>query len=157
IVSCRRARLLLAAFSLAALLRAQEPAVDPDAPAAPTAEQAEFDALVARLVAPLQPDLVRAAVHHPRIADAGAAQGLATHLTAQGGAAAAAGLFDLANHVDPEVRVAALRGLATVGLRVPGAAEAARTALRDFAPEVRLAAIAALGALGGGEDVGALL
>ena len=146
-------RRLFAGLALAVCICGQQPATDPDG-AAPSAAAVELEALLVRLVDPLPPGLVQAAVRHPLVVgDPGAAQSLVAHLTARRGAAALAGLRTLASHKSPEVRIAALGGVATLGLRGAGAAERARDGLRDFTPEVRLAAIAALGAVGEATDV----
>jgi len=147
-------RRLLAGLALAACVSAQRPATDPDAPPPPSAAEVELEALLARLTAPLQQELVQAAVRQPLVVgDGGAAQSLVAHLKARGGAVALAGLLVLATHQSPEVRIAALGGIASLGMRGAGAAECARDALRDLTPEVRLAAIAALGAVGEAGDV----
>src|SRR5262245_23458059 len=92
------ARLVLAGLGLASLLAAQEPSAPPAGPAAPSPEDAECDALLARLVAPLQPELVHAAIHHPHAADSAAAQSLVERLVVQRGVAAAQGLLELTAH-----------------------------------------------------------
>jgi HEAT repeat protein len=151
----------LAGILFAGLLRAQTPtAAQAKAAAAAAnaeAEAAEFEALLAHLIAPLQPELVRAAVRHPRAKDAGAARELLMHLTVHGGAAAIEGLVALAGHSEVEVRVAALRGIATLGFRGAEVTAGLRTALWDSEAEVRCAAIAALGAVGEADDVANLI
>jgi HEAT repeat protein len=121
------------------------------------AEAAEFEALLAHLIAPLQPELVRAALRHPRVADAGAARELLMHLTVHGGAAAVEGLAALAGHKETEVRVAALNGIAALGFRSAEGTVAVRTALWDSEAEVRHAAAAALGTVGEADDVASLI
>jgi hypothetical protein len=73
------------------------------------------------------------------------------------GCAALEGLEAFVGHEDRGVREAAFRALSTVGLRHGALAARARAALTDPCTNVRLAALEALGALGSGEDVPALL
>src|SRR5262245_17387774 len=101
----------LAGILMSGLLGAQTQAAAQNVAAATAkaeAAAAEFEALLAQLIAPLQPELVRAAIRHPRAADAGAARELLMHLTVHGGAAAIEGLVALAGHREAEIRVAAL-------------------------------------------------
>ncbi|HEX6812597.1 MAG TPA: HEAT repeat domain-containing protein [Planctomycetota bacterium] len=142
---------LAVGIALAGLGPAQSPAPGPDA------EAVEFVALLKRLVPPLKQAVVQAAVHHPHVADMAAAQGLITHLTAHRGVVAVQGILGLASHDSPEVRTEALRAIATLALRVDGAADGARMALRDISDEVRLAAIATLGVVGEARDIPDLL
>lgn len=138
---------LLAALVLAGAAR-------PQTPAQRRAEEArDFEALLATLVAPLDPALVGAAVRHARVRDAEAAHGLIVHLSVHRGPGALEGFVVLTGHGDQAVRVAALRAIATVGLRSTDALEAVRGRVRDFDTEVHKAAIAALGVVGQADDV----
>jgi hypothetical protein len=103
------------------------------------------------------PELVQAAVRHPHVADSAVAQGLIAHLIAQGGVVAVQGVLVLSSHDSPDVRAAALGAVATLGLRVAGAADRARDALLDARVEVKLAAITALGVVGEAGDMAELL
>lgn len=145
------ARVALAGIVSIGLLAAQPP-VDQRGK-----EEAEFQALVGRLTPPLQPQLVGQAVRHPRTADGEAARRLVLHLQVHGGSAAVHGLLALATHSDPEVRLAVLRGVKTLGMRAASVVEVVRAAMDDLEPAVRRAAIEALGRVGEADDVAVLI
>jgi len=82
---------------------------------------------------------------------------LAGAMSSLGGHACAAGLRTLVRHRDPDVRAAALRGVAQLRLRAATDMDVVRAARDDRDPAVRDAAYAAIGVVGDATDVPALL
>jgi hypothetical protein len=115
------------------------------------------DAFFARLGDPPDLDVVEALVHDARVEDAPTAERLAEELASRGGYASAQGLLDLVRHRDASVRLAALRGIASVAIRRTEGVESVRAALRDADADVRSAACIALGQVGGAGDLPQIL
>jgi hypothetical protein len=115
------------------------------------------DALLAAVGTPASERAVRAALDDRRFEEPAQALRLAATLRVSGGVAAADGLRRLVASRHPEVRRAALEGLAELGLRSREVVRDVRKAADDPDATVRLAVIGALGRVGDGRDVEGLL
>jgi hypothetical protein len=102
-------------------------------------------------------DAVRALARKAQFSDEMTARRFAVTMATHGGYACAAALRTLIRHRTPEVRVAALRGIAKLKFRVADGMDAVREALADQESVVRDAAVAAIGAVGDASDVPTLL
>lgn len=136
-----------------ALATAPRAVAQGDAPAAGGAGSG----LTSAIGDPPRLELVSVLVRDPRLADPATARAVAEGLASRGGYAVAQGLLVLVRHRDAAVRMAALRGIAEVGLRRADGLIWVRKALRDTEPLVRSAAFEAIGAVGDASDVPVLL
>lgn len=106
---------------------------------------------------PAQQEAVGEHVARAMSAGVDEAKEVAAALRFAGGIHATEGLCTLTRHRELAVRVAALEGLAGVRVRSRQAVERVRRATRAFHEEERCAAIRALGSLGAGSDMEALI
>ncbi len=120
----------------------------------PAAPDPVVEARLAKLSSPPAPREVADLVRLPSVKEApSAALRVVAVLWHAGGYAAAKGLRTLSTHDDASVRVAALTGVAHVGLRVAEGTDAVRRALSSRSLDERIAAFEAIGRVGDAQDV----
>lgn len=119
-----------------------------------------LEALLARVVAPAPADVVADLLALPEAGEAEPALRIVGALWHAGGPHAADALRDFVTHEDAQVREAALRGVAVIGLRGTAASRREvhlRRALSDEDPRVQRAAYEALARVGGPDDIALLV
>jgi hypothetical protein len=157
--SAARARsVAFAAAVVPALLCGVRPTLGADeAPAQRQPAADDFEAALAALGPTPSADAVQSLARKALFADETPALRFAGTMSARGGYACAAGLRPLVRHRSPDVRIAALRGIARLRYRGVDEMDAIRALRDDNESAVRTAAYAALGAVGDAADVPSLL